>query len=247
MDVNSVQASLRQIDDHDITQFLKYTLQYQAISRSIFAQRIINRAAEERQIRVSPEDIQGEADRQRLELRLERATDTLAWLQSQGIEAEDWELGIRAKILNQKLKEVLFETDLEKAFNQSRLDFDKVLLYQLIIPYAPLAQELFYQIEEEEISFYEAAHAYDMDEMRRYRCGYEGLLHRWNLPPVLATAIFSVPPGKLAGPVQTEQGYHLLLPEKFIPAQLTDEVRKELFERLFQEWLKGELTYWNCQ
>jgi parvulin-like peptidyl-prolyl isomerase len=51
----------------------------------------------------------------------------------------------------------------------------------------------------------------------------------------------------LAGPVQTEQGYHLLLPEKFIPAQLTDEVRKELFERLFQEWLKGELTYWNCQ
>jgi parvulin-like peptidyl-prolyl isomerase len=145
------------------------------------------------------------------------------------------------------MKNSKFERDIHKFFNQNRLEFDTVVLYQIVVPYAPLAQELFYQIEEEELSFYEVAHAYDVDEMRRYRCGYEGFIRRVNLPTALSLAIFSAPQGKLTGPIQTEQGYHLLLAEKFIKAELTDDIRAELFDRLFQEWLQSELTYWRCQ
>ncbi len=238
---------IQSIDAHDITKYLKHTLQYKTVHDAVFTQRVINRAAEERQVTVSEEEIQEEGDRQRLALRLERASETISWLQKQGIDSEEWELGIRTKLLKKKLKIVLFESEIDQAFNQSRLDFDQVRLYQIIVPYAPLSQELFYQIEEEELSFYEVAHAYDIDKERRYRCGYEGLINRYSLSPALAIAVFSVPQGKLTGPIQTEQGYHLLLPEQFIQAQLTDEVRKELFDRLFQEWLSSELTYWSCQ
>jgi parvulin-like peptidyl-prolyl isomerase len=238
---------IQQVNDQEITAFLKETLQYKGIHQAVFSQRIIDRTAQERGILVSDAEIQEEADRQRRKLRLERAEDTLAWLQDQNIDSDDWELGIRARLLKQKLKEALFQADIDRTFNQNRLDFDKVRLYQIVVPYAPLSQELFYQIEEEELSFYEVAHAYDVDQMRRYRCGYEGLVSRRSLIPVLAAAVFSLPQGKLAGPVKTEQGYHLLLPEEFIPAQLTDEIRQELFDQLFKEWMSSELIYWSCQ
>jgi parvulin-like peptidyl-prolyl isomerase len=247
MNASSTDIDLKQIDDYDIVEFLRHTLQYNAIHQAVFSQRIISRAAEERQIIVNDDDIQKEADRQRHELRLERSSDTLEWLQSQRITPENWESGIRIKLLEKKLKEALFEPEINQSFNQNRLNFDKVILYQIVVPYAALAQELFYQIEEEEISFYEAAHMYDVDENRRYRCGYEGAILRWNLPPLLASALLGIPSGKLAGPVETEQGYHLLLPEKVIPAELTDEVRQEIRDRLFQEWLASEITYWQYQ
>jgi parvulin-like peptidyl-prolyl isomerase len=247
METHSVDEKVNDINEHEISHFLKYTLQYEAVQEALLKQRIISRVAADRQIEITDDEIQEEAERQRRELRLERASDTMAWLQSQSIDGDDWEVGIRAQLLHEKLKKELFERDIHKFFNQNRLEFDTVVLYQIVVPYAPLAQELFYQIEEEELSFYEVAHAYDVDEMRRYRCGYEGFIRRVNLPTALSLAIFSAPQGKLTGPIQTEQGYHLLLAEKFIKAELTDDVRDELFDRLFQEWLQSELTYWRCQ
>lgn len=247
MHLISTDVKIQQVNDQDITAFLKKTLQYKGIHQAVFSQRIIDRAAQDREIWVSEEEIQEEADRQRRNLRLERAEDTLTWLREQQVDSDDWEHGIRARLLKQKLKETLFSSEIERTFNQSRLEFDKVRLYQIVVPYAPLSQELFYQIEEEELSFYEVAHAYDIDKMRRYRCGYEGLVNRRSLIPALAAAVFSIPQGKLTGPVQTEQGYHLLLPEEFIKAQLTDEIRQEIVDRLFQDWMASELTYWSCQ
>ncbi len=32
--------------------------------------------------------------------------------------------------------------------------------------------------------------------------------------------------------------------EEFITAQLTSETRQEILQRLFREWLNGELNYW---
>jgi parvulin-like peptidyl-prolyl isomerase len=111
------------------------------------------------------------------------------------------------------------------------------------VPYEQVAQELFYQIEESEISFYEAAHLYDVDDRRRYVCGYEGKVNRWSLSPEIAAAIFSANIGQVVGPLKTEQGYHLFWAEEFIPATLTPEHRQEIQHKLFQDWLNQELNY----
>ncbi|NEQ26674.1 MAG: peptidylprolyl isomerase [Microcoleus sp. SIO2G3] len=191
----------------------------------------------------SPEEIQAEANRLRYEKRLEKAADTLAWLASEMISVEDWEAGICDRILAKKLAESLFSKEVEKVFAQNRLDFDQILLYQIVFSDAKLAQELFYQIEDREISFYEAAHLYDVDERRRQQCGYEGKLFRWNLKPDLATVVFSAKPGEVLGPLKTEQGHHLLMVEAFIPAQLTPQRYQDILDRMFKEWLISELNY----
>jgi parvulin-like peptidyl-prolyl isomerase len=231
------------IEPPEIVNFLRHGIQVKQVCLNLLHQIIINRAAQQRNLTVTPEEIQADANRQRYEKRLEKAEDTLAWLADQLISPDDWEAGIRDRLLSQKLSESLFAKEVEKFFAQNKLDYQQVVLYQIIVPYDKVAQELFYQIEEEEISFYEAAHFYDIDERRRQQCGYEGKLYRWSLKPDIAAVVFSASPKHIIGPIKTDLGYHLLMVEEFIPAALTPEISKEIMERMFKEWLASELNY----
>lgn len=159
------------------------------------------------------------------------------------IAPEDWEAGIRDRLLAQKLAEQIFGKDVEKFFAQNRLDFEQILLYQIIVSSEKLAQELFYQIEDEEISFYEAAHLYDLDEKRRQQCGYEGKLYRWGLKPDIAAVVFSAQAGEVVGPLPTEQGHHLVMVQEFIQAELTSERYQKILNKMFNQWLASELNY----
>jgi parvulin-like peptidyl-prolyl isomerase len=225
-----------------IVNSLRRDLRLREICQGIVLQQIIQQAAQSRSIAVSPAEIQTEADRQRYERRLENATDTYAWLNEQMVTAEDWEAGIGDRLLGQKLAEALFAPEVEKYFAENRLSFEQVLLYKITVPYQQLSQELFYQIEEKEISFYEAAHLYDVDAEQRLHCGYVGKVYRSNLKPDLASVIFGARRGELLGPVQATQGYDLMVVEEFVAAELTDEIQQVILDRLFQEWLMREMN-----
>ena len=232
------------IESEEIMDFLKREMLLKGICQKIVYQKIIEKAATERHIALAPEEIEAEADSIRYGKRLEKAADTLAWLEDQMVTTEEWEAAIRTRLLTQKLAADLFEKEVESYFAQNRLDFDQFILYQIVVPYPKLAQEIYYQIEEEEISFYEAAHLYDIDERRRYHCGFEGKIGRWSLPPDLGEAIGNAGAGEVVGPIATEeeQKYHILMIEEFVPAELTPERRQDIINRLFQEWLAGEFN-----
>jgi parvulin-like peptidyl-prolyl isomerase len=231
------------VDLDEIVSFLKNNIQLKEVHQKILQQRVIHKAAQERGLTVTPEEIQAEANRIRFLKRLEKASDTMAWLADEMITPDDWETGMRDRLLSQKLANSLFAKEVEKVFAQNRLDFEQVLLYQIIVSDGKLAQELFYQIEEREISFYEAAHLYDIDEKRRHQCGCEGKLDRWKLKPDMAAIIFGAELGQAIGPLPTEQGYHILMVEEFIPAELTPQRYQELLDSMFKQWLASEVIH----
>ena len=231
------------IKTEEIVSSLKKDMSLQERCHKILHQKIIAQAAQERGVAVTPEEIQAEADRLRYEMRLEKASDTLDWLKEKMITADEWEAGIRDRLLANKLAKHLFNQEVEKYFAQNRLDFEQLILYQIVVPYEQVAQELFYQIEEQEISFFEAAHLYDIDERRRYCCGYEGKVSRWSFEADVATALFSAPVGEIVGPLKTDLGYHLFLVKEIIKAELTTQRRQEIIDNLFKDWLAGELNY----
>ena len=231
------------IKSEEIIAFLKQEMLIKGICQKILHQKIIKKAAQEREITVTPEDIQTEADSIRYNKRLEKASDTTAWLKEQMVTADDWEAGIVSRLLANKLADRLFEQEVEKYFAQNKSNFEQFILYQIVVPYEQLAYEILYQIEEEEINFYHAAHLYDVEERRRSHCGYEGKVYRWNFQPDIAAAIFSASIGEVVGPLKTEQGYHLFMIEEFIQAELTPQRRQEILNRLFTEWLEGEFNY----
>ena len=233
-----------QIPEKDtILALLKEDLKLKVTYQRIWQQLIIEETSRERGLMVTTEEIQQEAERQRRQKRLEKASETLKWLADHMVTEDDWETGIQKHLLSWKLALSLFESEVEKYFAQNQLDFEQLLLYQISFEGKKNAQELFYQIEEEEISFYEAAHLYDLDENRRYCCGFVGKIFRKNLTPDLAAAVFAAPLREVIGPLEIEQKYHLFLVEEFIPAELTDRRRQEIISKLFEEWLDGEVRH----
>lgn len=231
------------ISSEEIIAYLKKNMLIKELCNNILYQKIINKAVQERGVVLTPEEIQVEADKLRYEKRLFKASDTIAWLKDQLIVSDDWEVGMSDRLLAQKLAQSLFAQDVEKFFAGKQLDFDQVILYKIVVPYPQLAQEICYQIEEGEMSFYEAAHLYDIDERRRIQCGYEGKLYRWNCQPDLAAVVFSAPVGDVIGPLTINQESYLLMVEEFIPAELTPEIYQDILNRMFQEWLAAELNY----
>ena len=243
IDNNQIDNNQMEVNSEEITDFLKKNIEIKGIYQKILFQKIINQKSQELNLIVTEEEIQGEAERQRRQKRLEKASDTYVWLANQMITSDDWEAGIKEKLLGHKLKAFLFAKDTKKVFADRKSDFDQVVLYQIIVPYEKLARELFYQIEEEELSFYLAAHLYDIDKKRRYQCGYEGKLYRWSLKPDFAARIFAANPKEVVFPFKTEQGYHIFMIEEFIPAELSPEIHEEILDKMFNEWLRSELNY----
>ncbi|MDM9380975.1 peptidylprolyl isomerase [Chlorogloeopsis sp. ULAP01] len=229
------------ISSEEIVSYLKSEMSLRQIYYKILSQKLIHYVAKERGIVVTTEEIQDEAERQRREEQLEKAADTMAWLAQQFICPDDWEVGIRNRLLAKKVAETLFSQDVENFFIQNRLEFEQVILYQIIIDCEKLAQEIYYQIEEGEISFYEAAHLYNIDENRRKKCGYEGKLYRCSLPPNITAVIFNATSQQLIGPIKTEQGYHLFMVEELISAELTSQIYEEILNNMFQKWLAAEV------
>ncbi|AFY48707.1 parvulin-like peptidyl-prolyl isomerase [Nostoc sp. PCC 7524] len=228
------------ITPREVVTYLKKTLQIKEVCNNVLYQKIINTAAQERDIKITEAEIQIEADRLRYEKRLVKASDTIAWLVDQLVLSEDWEAGILDSLLSKKLAVSLFAKDVEKYFLENQLDYDQVLLYQIVVSNKQLAQEICYQIEEGEISFYEAAHIYDIDQRRRNHCGYEGKFYRWSLKPDVAAVVFNTTPGDLIGPLIIDKVNYILMVKEFIPAELTDERREEIINKMFQEWLAAK-------
>ncbi|MGV0024456.1 foldase protein PrsA [Phormidesmis priestleyi] len=227
----------------DVVNYLKKSVQLKEIYQKVLYQKVIDQTAQAKGITVTQDEIQTEGDRFRRESRLEKASDTLAWLEDQMITVEDLEAGIRDRLLTKKLSHTLFDQEVKAAFVQHRSDFDQVFLYQIIVSEQTVAQELFFQIEEREISFFEAAHLYNQDETLRQNCGYAGKLYRWNLKPDVSAAVFNARSGELLEPLKTDQGYHLLWVKEFLPAQLTPEIYQEILDGMFSTWLFNELRH----
>jgi parvulin-like peptidyl-prolyl isomerase len=225
----------------EILRFLRKTLRLKETRDEILCQKLVKQVAQDRNLIVSPEEVQTHINQMFLETGLEQASDILLWMQEQLIAIDDLEAGVYDRLLRQKLADSLFFDAAGSFFYEHQADFDQVVLYQIMVPYERVIDDIVYQIRLQELSFYEAAHLYDLDERRRYQCGYEGIFYRSDTYSDITEVAFAAPPNEIIGPIKTENGYHLLLVEEFIPAELTPQRRQEIIDRMFQEWLSDEL------
>jgi parvulin-like peptidyl-prolyl isomerase len=144
--------------------------------------------------------------------------------------------------LGTKLAQSLFASQVEPFFMAHQLDFTKAAIYEVFLDDRDLAIELFYALQEQEISFSEVARQYLKDVELRRVGGYRGLLARGQLKPEISAAVFAVTPPQILKPIVTASGVHLILVEEIIQAQLTDELRQEILKQLFSAWIKQQIA-----
>lgn len=243
-----MQDFITRLDDLPVTQeqiidHLRYKQRLKDLYCEVLVDQIITRVSAEQNVTVTVEEIQAASEEFRYGHKLESAAQTFAWLKDQMLTTEDWEYSIRLDLLRKKLATHLFGNQVNVYFTQHKLQYQSAIVYRIVVAEQALAQELLYQVEEKEISFFEASHLYDIDQQRRMTCGLEGPVSRWQLKPDRAAIIFGAQPREVLGPIQSEVGFELLYVDDFIQPELTSAVKQEILDRLFNDWLEAEVNY----
>jgi hypothetical protein len=144
-------------------------------------------------------------------------------------------------VLSGKLAQHLFANKVEAFFVEHQLDYAGVVMCEVVLDDEDLAMELFYGIQEGEMSFYEVAHQYIQDMELRRKGGYQGIVRRKELKPEISAAVFATTPPQVLKPIVTAKGVHLILVEEIIQPQLDDKLRSQNLSDLFSEWLKQQI------
>jgi parvulin-like peptidyl-prolyl isomerase len=225
----------------DIISQIKLSCQIPSVVEKIATHKIIASTAEELGITVALEELQQAADKLRAINHLQRADETLSWLDKHCLSLDEFEEIAHISVLSSKLAKHLFTDNVEPWFIKHQLDYEQVVMYEVILDDEDLAMELFYAIAEGETSFYQVAHQYIQDTELRRRGGYRGILNRKDLKPEISAAAFAATPAQVLKPIVTSKGAHLILVEELIEPQLDETLRYKIISDLFSEWLKQQL------
>ncbi|WP_192881553.1 peptidylprolyl isomerase [Nostoc sp. CENA543] len=226
------------LNKEDFIEQIKLSCKVPSLVEEITVRKIVENTAAKLGIQVDTEELQQTADKIRLTNKLSSAAQTWTWLEKHGLSLDDFEKVAHLSLLSAKLAEHLFADKVEPYFFEHQNDYTSAIAYEVILDDEDLAIELFYAIQEGEISFYDVAHKYIQDEELRRRGGYQGVLKRQDLKPEISAAIFASQPPQLLKPIFTSKGAHLILVEQIIVPQLDTKLRNLLTLELFSHWLK---------
>jgi parvulin-like peptidyl-prolyl isomerase len=239
------ESALPQIEpatDEDIIAYLRRSHKIAEIAALAEHDALILSICEKLSTTVSDEELQAVGDAFRLEHKLLGASETLAWLQEQRITVEDWSQGIRVALLTKKLKEHLFGDAVDAHYMSNRNDYKRVALSQILVRDLPDSLKVAYAIREEKASFCALALEYSKGKQSQENGGFVGICFIAKLMLEIAQAISEAKEGEVIGPIQTKLGYHILKIEKWFPTELSESVREEILESLFQVWLRERVN-----
>lgn len=237
---NSKISKTEVVSPAEIIKYLKLSCQMPDVFVGLINQKIIEQTASQEGISVDEQELQTAADQFRLEHNLITSKATVRWLEKYRLSVTEFEELVKNNLLEQKLAKHLFEDEVEGYFKAHQLDYNQVIIYEIVLSDFNLAMELFYGIQEEELSFWELAHKYIQDDELRRRGGYKGIKNRDQLEPEVASAIFSIKNNNLPQilkPIVIGQTTHLIFVEAIIEPVLDQALRDKILSQLFEDWL----------
>ncbi|RUT10019.1 hypothetical protein DSM106972_005140 [Dulcicalothrix desertica PCC 7102] len=229
------------ISSSDIIYNLKLSCQIPSVIEAIAEAHIIAVSAQKAGITVTNEELQIEGDKLRLEKKLVKAKDTWTWLEKHHLSVKEFEELVHNQALSRKLAHHMFSPHVEKYFYEHRLDYDQAATYEVVFEERDLALELFYAIEEGEITFAEIARQFIQEPELRRAGGYKGLRRRSSFRPEIAAAVFAATPPQILKPITTPSCVYLIWVEEIIQPQLDEELREKITEEMFSDWLQQQI------
>jgi parvulin-like peptidyl-prolyl isomerase len=231
----------------EILHQLKLSCQIPSVVEGILTRKMIGCAAQEAGIKVEPEELQQTADNLRLMKKLQSANATWSWLQKHSLSLDDFEELVHTTVISSKLAQHLFADKVEPFFVEHQLDYVQVVMSEIVLDDEDLAVELFYALQEGEISFPEAAHQHIRDTEVSHSGGYRGRLSRTDLKPEISAAVFAATPPQILKPLVTSKGVHLIWVQELIQPQLDEILRHKILSDLFSFWLKRQLEQFSVE
>ncbi|MFO5494241.1 MAG: peptidylprolyl isomerase [Cuspidothrix sp.] len=235
-------SDILKISHQDIIEHLKISCQIPSLLEAIATRKIITETAERENIKIEIAELQQAADNLRLANNLIKAEETWQWLQKHYLSLDNFEEIAHLNILSAKLAHHLFADKVESFFYAHQLDYSGAVIYEVILDDEDLALEIFYALQEGEISFQQIARQYIQNPEIRRAGGYQGVRKRSDFRPEIAAAIFAANPPQLIKPIITPKGVHIIIVEEIIQPELNEQMRVTILGNLFTNWLKEEVN-----
>lgn len=224
-----------------LLQQAKLSCQMPGLIESIITRQVVFQVAQENGIEVATHELQQAADQFRLQHNLETVEDTMDWLNCHHLSLDEFEEMLQINLLSSKLAHYLFADQLRPYFAAHRVDYLGAAIYEVVLDDEDLAIELFYALQEGEISFWEIAVQYIEDVELRRKGGYQGVVKRQDMKPEISAKVFAVNPPQVLKPVVTAQGVHLILVEEIVQPELNDQLQNQILNTLFKNWLQQQI------
>jgi parvulin-like peptidyl-prolyl isomerase len=228
------------ITQEDIFHQVKLSCKIPETIEKIIERKIIISAAQEAGIEVTKEELQQAANQMRVINQLKDAQATWEWLEKYGLSLDDFEEIVYITLISKKLINHLFAAKVEPYFYNHQLDYAGAIIYEIILDDQDEAIELFYEIQEGDISFQEAAQQYIQDTELRRKGGYRGKVNRTGMKPEVSAAVFASMSSQLLKPIVTADGVYLVLVEEIIKPELDKKLHQKIMLDLYSEWLKQQ-------
>ena len=220
----------------DVLRLAKMSGQLQFIEDAI-NNALIQREAAELDISATDSELQQAADDFRAAHDLHTAEATENWLAERHLTFEDWEALIEHKMIGQKLREAVTDGKVEQHFVENSLSFDCAAISRIVVGDEDIIRELRAQIFEEGADFHALARQYSTDTATKHIGGYAGQISRTEMEAAVESAVFGAQPGKIVGPLKTDDGWQLIKVESIHKATLNEALRETIKSQLFDEWL----------
>ncbi len=228
------------ISPKEVIHYLKMTCQIPQVIEGIANRKIIADIASQAGITVDDDELQQEGDRLRFTKKLVKATDTWAWLKTHHLSLDQFEELVYNTVLSKKVANHLFRDKVESFFYKNQLDFVAAVTYEVVFDDYELALELFYALQENELTFQEIAREYIPNPELRRASGYQGVRRRKDFRPEIASSVFAATPPEVVKPVVSPKGVYLIWVEEIIQPELNEQLWEQIVTDLFNGWLQEQ-------
>ena len=227
-----------EITPEEVVRFLYLTGQAEAVFEEIIKHKESRKKAMALGLEVKNDELQRFADNLRVLRGLDSVKKMFRFLGKAGLTEDDFEGFCESTLLAGRLREHLADEErVRKCFFNVRMEFDAVKVSVILVNDLNLAQEIKIQVTEEGEDFHALARLHSLDLSTRNVGGYMGIVSRKTFPPQVASRVFNASAGDLVGPFPKDSGFLLVFVEEVTRAELNDEVREAVKDRIFQEWL----------
>lgn len=162
------------------------------------------------------------------------------WLNRHGMTLAQLDALATRALRIEKFKEATWGAKLESYFLERKSKLDKVIYSLIRTQDMGIAQEIYFRVMEGEQSFAELARIYSQGPEAQT----DGLIGPVELSvphPQLAHMLSISQPGQLWPPHRIGEWIVIIRLEKFIPAQLDEQMRRRLLNESFNQWLQQQL------
>ncbi|TVQ17904.1 MAG: hypothetical protein EA367_16245 [Leptolyngbya sp. DLM2.Bin15] len=225
-----------------VLRYLQLSGRLSPLLQDIVSQHLVHQAiqTQDADLPVSMEAIEGAIAQFRQQQRLTQDQAFTRWLGTQNMTLEVFRKRMILTLKLEQLKAKIAAPDLLACFQQQQGLLSEADLCCILAVDGALLERIAPSLRDRTLTVDQVIQTYERSKPQQVTV-LRGLIQIAQLPEAVRSPVMTVPLGTLIGPIHVGQQWALLQVENRVTAQLTDQVRRELQDRLFQRWLAQQL------